>query len=172
VVGRAELNVGDAERDDRRLMAMDHRLDHRQRLVDLAVDVALNIGSAAIATQCLTILAKMHDVGGGDQTRCHAAGQEKDTGFAVVALTWPKPSTTPSFDKTRLAATRSSISAGLTGPGFVLANFGPPGGMINRAVGEPQVDANSRRCWTAAGRCTALEVRSSSDRPLMAIVWT
>src|SRR5580704_19393198 len=41
-------------------------------------------------------------------------------------LTWPNPSTTPWFDRMRLAATRSSISAGFAGAGIDLAMSSSP----------------------------------------------
>jgi hypothetical protein len=54
---------------------VDDRHDLRQRLENLAVDVALDIGGAAVAAERLAVLAEHHDVGGGDEAGRHAAGQ-------------------------------------------------------------------------------------------------
>ena len=44
---RLELVAGDAERDHARRVVVDHRVNVRPRLVDRAVDEALEIGRAA-----------------------------------------------------------------------------------------------------------------------------
>ena len=78
-------------------MAVDHRLDIGARLVDLAVDEALEIGRAAAAIDGIAVEIELRMSSAVTRPGAMLRASRKRPGsLSWRALTWPKPSTTPS----------------------------------------------------------------------------
>ncbi len=56
----------------------------RLRPVDLAVDEALKVTSAAARIDSVAVEVELHDIGSGDQRRRHAVRQQEATQILVV----------------------------------------------------------------------------------------
>ena len=76
VADRLELHLADAERDHRRRMAVHDGVDVGPRLVDFAVDEALDVHEPPGLIDRIGIEVVLHDVGGGDDRRRLRARQE------------------------------------------------------------------------------------------------
>ena len=80
----AHRRLGDAERQDVLGVRMHHGVDVRPRLVDRAVDEALEIGRARVAHR-RAVEPELDDVGAGDEFRAERARQQIVVGLLRVA---------------------------------------------------------------------------------------